>query len=163
MYVVGNLGAIGNERIDAVTLTDRQIISQRTPIGANRSWSQAQLNLELEPCRRDRMPITAGQRSVASELSTRRRLSTEFTERVFSPALPLSQRPLRLRLLLPRTSIRSIPHNLETGLVVALKSCCMTATRGPAIDAKVSPPAALCCHAHGSATCAVRSRNQATI
>ena len=24
--------------------------------GVNRSWSQAQLNLELEPCRRDRMP-----------------------------------------------------------------------------------------------------------
>ncbi len=116
MYVVGNLGAIGNERIDAVTLTDRQIISQRTPIGANRSWSQAQLNLELEPCRRDRMPITAGQRSVASELSTRRRLSTEFTERVFSPALPLSQRPLRLRLLPPHSSKVSIPHNLETGL-----------------------------------------------
>src|SRR5260370_37440390 len=56
VYVVANLGAIGNERIDAVTLTDRQIISQRTPISVNRSWSQAQLNLQLEPCRRDRMP-----------------------------------------------------------------------------------------------------------
>jgi hypothetical protein len=40
VYVVGNLGAIGSERIDAVTLTDHQIISQRTPIGVNRSWSQ---------------------------------------------------------------------------------------------------------------------------
>src|SRR5205814_9933005 len=36
--------------------TDRQIISQRTPIGVDRSWSQAQLNLKLEPGRRHRMP-----------------------------------------------------------------------------------------------------------
>ena len=56
VYVAGNFGAIGTERINAVTLTDRQIISQRTPIGVDRSWSQAQLNLKLEPGRRQRMP-----------------------------------------------------------------------------------------------------------
>jgi len=31
MYVMGNLGAIGSERIDAVALADGQIISQRPP------------------------------------------------------------------------------------------------------------------------------------
>ena len=49
----------------------------------------------------------------STELRPKLAVHAKSTERVSSPAPPLSQRPLRLRLLLPHTSKVSIPHDLD--------------------------------------------------
>src|SRR5207248_4574718 len=121
VHIVGNLGAIGSERIDAVTLTDRQITSQRATIRVNRSWSQAQLNLELEPCRRDRMPNHGWPALRRLRVIHAPEVIHGIHREGFLPRAPLSQRLLRLRLLPPHSSKLSIPHNLERTLRIPVK------------------------------------------